>query len=132
MKKLHKGRRKDGGDNNGEITRLSFKGMEGEFERIASRSAMSTISLTNGILPPLGNQSNRRIKLRPFIVSPFDTRYRFQFLLQFAAIFVEIRKGTDLGFVIKGITPTLEDGIKQKLHMFLRYETFVQKKLIRA
>jgi hypothetical protein len=39
----------------------------------------SHYSLTGGILPPLGitASTTRRVKLRPFIVSPFDPRYRF-------------------------------------------------------
>uniref|UniRef100_A0A7N0ZU62 Potassium channel n=1 Tax=Kalanchoe fedtschenkoi TaxID=63787 RepID=A0A7N0ZU62_KALFE len=36
----------------------------------------SQFSLTTGILPPLGARSNRRVKLRPLIVSPHDRRYR--------------------------------------------------------
>ncbi|KAK7330161.1 hypothetical protein VNO77_24347 [Canavalia gladiata] len=36
----------------------------------------SHYSLTTGILPSLGASSNRRIKLRPFIIAPYDRRYR--------------------------------------------------------
>ncbi|GAV91111.1 cNMP_binding domain-containing protein/Ion_trans domain-containing protein/DUF3354 domain-containing protein/Ank_2 domain-containing protein [Cephalotus follicularis] len=36
----------------------------------------SQYSLTTGILPSLGARSNRRVKLRRFIVSPNDRRYR--------------------------------------------------------
>ncbi|KAG6479153.1 hypothetical protein ZIOFF_062614 [Zingiber officinale] len=36
----------------------------------------SHYSLSNGILPSLGARSNRRVKLRRFIVSPYDRRYR--------------------------------------------------------
>ncbi|RAL37244.1 hypothetical protein DM860_004166 [Cuscuta australis] len=36
----------------------------------------SHYSLSTGILPPLGARSNRRVKLRRFIVSPYDRRYR--------------------------------------------------------
>lgn len=36
----------------------------------------SQFSLTTGILPPLGARSTRRVKLRHFIVSPHDRRYR--------------------------------------------------------
>ncbi|KAK6120353.1 hypothetical protein DH2020_045910 [Rehmannia glutinosa] len=36
----------------------------------------SQYSLSTGILPSLGARSNRRLKLRSFIVSPYDRRYR--------------------------------------------------------
>ncbi|KAK9055078.1 hypothetical protein SSX86_026158 [Deinandra increscens subsp. villosa] len=36
----------------------------------------SQYSLTTGILPSLGARTNRRVKLRNFIVSPYDRRYR--------------------------------------------------------
>lgn len=38
----------------------------------------SHYSLSTGILPSLGaRSSNRRVKLRRFIISPYDKRYRF-------------------------------------------------------
>ncbi|XP_062216654.1 potassium channel AKT1-like [Phragmites australis] len=45
-------------------------------ERELSRDG-SHYSISSGILPSLGARSNRRVKLRPFIVSPYDRRYRF-------------------------------------------------------
>ncbi|KAG6538720.1 hypothetical protein ZIOFF_003848 [Zingiber officinale] len=36
----------------------------------------SHYSLSTGILPSLGARSNRRVKLRRFIISPYDRRYR--------------------------------------------------------
>ncbi|KAF8393268.1 hypothetical protein HHK36_021509 [Tetracentron sinense] len=36
----------------------------------------SHYSLSTGILPSLGARSNRRVKLRRFIISPYDPRYR--------------------------------------------------------
>ena len=45
-------------------------------ERELSRDG-SHYSISGGILPSLGARSNRRVKLRPFIVSPYDRRYRF-------------------------------------------------------
>ncbi|XP_049936452.1 potassium channel AKT1-like isoform X2 [Nymphaea colorata] len=36
----------------------------------------SHYSLSHGILPPLGARSNRRVKLKDFIISPYDRRYR--------------------------------------------------------
>lgn len=48
---------------------------------------ISHYSLNAGILPPLGNiaRTTRRVKLRRFIISPFDPRYRF-ILLSFIII----------------------------------------------
>lgn len=44
-----------------------------------SRDEGSQMSVTDGVLPSLGvtARSCRRIKLRRFIISPFDPRYRF-------------------------------------------------------
>ncbi|XP_031494689.1 potassium channel AKT1-like isoform X1 [Nymphaea colorata] len=36
----------------------------------------SYYSLSHGILPPLGARSNRRVKLKNFIISPYDRHYR--------------------------------------------------------
>ncbi|XP_047332651.1 potassium channel AKT1-like [Impatiens glandulifera] len=45
-----------------------------EMERM-SRDG-SHFSFSTGILPSLGARSNRTVKLRPFIISPYDHRYR--------------------------------------------------------
>ncbi|XP_042520766.1 potassium channel AKT1-like [Macadamia integrifolia] len=37
----------------------------------------SQYSLSNALLPSLGARSNRRVKLRWFVISPYDSRYRF-------------------------------------------------------
>lgn len=50
--------------------------IENEVERI-SRDDRSSHSISSGILPSLGAHSNRKAKLRPFIISPLDSRYRF-------------------------------------------------------
>ncbi|KAF7838645.1 potassium channel AKT1-like [Senna tora] len=50
--------------------------MCGQEELELSRDG-SHYSLSTGILPSLGARSNRRVKLRRFIVSPYDRRYRF-------------------------------------------------------
>ncbi|PIN18411.1 K+-channel ERG [Handroanthus impetiginosus] len=49
--------------------------IESEIERI-SRDERSSHSISSGILPALGVHSSRRVKLRPFIISPLDPRYR--------------------------------------------------------
>ncbi|KAG6469698.1 hypothetical protein ZIOFF_070628 [Zingiber officinale] len=46
-----------------------------EAEKEISRDG-NYYSLSTGILPSLGARSNRRVKLRRFIVSPYDRRYR--------------------------------------------------------
>ena len=53
--------------------RVSVCGQE-EIEQL-SRDG-SHYSLSTGILPSLGARSSRRIKLRRFILSPYDRRYR--------------------------------------------------------
>ncbi|XP_050212661.1 potassium channel AKT1-like [Mercurialis annua] len=53
--------------------RVSVCGQE-EIEQL-SRDG-SQYSLTNAVLPSLGARSNRRVKLRSFIISPYDRRYR--------------------------------------------------------
>ncbi|KAL2517599.1 Potassium channel AKT1 [Abeliophyllum distichum] len=50
--------------------------VENEIERISRDDDRSSHSISTGILPSLGAHSNRRIKLRPFIISPFDPHYR--------------------------------------------------------
>ncbi|KAK4435797.1 Potassium channel AKT1 [Sesamum alatum] len=50
-----------------------LKEREGELERLSSKSSHA---YSTSILPPLGAPSNRKHKLRPFTVSPFDPRYR--------------------------------------------------------
>ncbi|KAK8660542.1 hypothetical protein V6N13_051465 [Hibiscus sabdariffa] len=47
---------------------------EDEIEQLSRES--SHYSLTTGILPALGGRSIRRIKLRSYIISPYDRRYR--------------------------------------------------------
>ncbi|KAF3594958.1 hypothetical protein DY000_02023730 [Brassica cretica] len=48
-------------------------------EHVSTEETMSHYSFSKGLLPPLGvnSGSTRRVKLRFFIVSPFDPRYRF-------------------------------------------------------
>ena len=64
-----------------------------EVETELSRDG-SHYSLSSGILPSLGARSNRRVKLRKFIVSPYDHRYRYalsssfpSWLLFFSSLF---------------------------------------------
>ncbi|XP_028548695.1 potassium channel AKT1-like [Dendrobium catenatum] len=49
--------------------------MCGRRAEVLSRDG-SHYSATSNILPALGSRGNRRLKLRPFILSPYDKRYR--------------------------------------------------------
>ncbi|CAA6671729.1 unnamed protein product [Spirodela intermedia] len=54
---------------------LDFAICRQDVERELSRDG-SQYSISNAILPALGARSNRRVKLRRFIISPHDIRYR--------------------------------------------------------
>ncbi|KAL3616113.1 hypothetical protein CASFOL_040407 [Castilleja foliolosa] len=49
---------------------------KGEIERVASMGDLSSMNCTHSVLPPLGAKSNHKPKLRRYIFSPFDPRYR--------------------------------------------------------
>ncbi|PIN08388.1 hypothetical protein CDL12_19040 [Handroanthus impetiginosus] len=64
------------GGGGGGLFRASMCGhKQGEDIEQLSREE-SQYSLSTGILPSLGARSNRRVKLRSFIISPYDRRYR--------------------------------------------------------
>lgn len=77
------------------VFRVSVCGQE-EIEQL-SRDG-SHYSLSTGVLPSLGARSNRRVKLRRFIVSPYDRRYRCFFL--FSWLFVSLRVAFALFFFL--------------------------------
>ncbi|GMQ03197.1 hypothetical protein CsSME_00049086 [Camellia sinensis var. sinensis] len=52
-----------------------------------SRDGRSSYSLSSGILPSLGAHSNRKTKLRRFVVSPFDARFRLWETLLIVLVF---------------------------------------------
>lgn len=60
-------------------------------EHISIEGTMSHYSFSKGLLPPLGvgatARSSRHIKLRCFIVSPFDPRYRYEYFSLTASVF---------------------------------------------
>ncbi|KAM3216182.1 potassium channel AKT1 isoform X1 [Capsicum annuum] len=63
------------GDNRGlGVLGVSMCGAAQEIEQLSRES--SHYSLSTGILPSLGARSNRRVKLKRFIVSPYDRQYR--------------------------------------------------------
>lgn len=50
----------------------------GEFDAISRDEHMSSVhSIRSGILPSLGAQSTRHVKLRPFTINPLHRRYRY-------------------------------------------------------
>ena len=54
---------------------LGFEGEE-EAEQEGSSRAGHEYDLTAEILPSLGGRSHGRVRLRRFVISPFDRRYR--------------------------------------------------------
>ncbi|NP_001234258.2 potassium channel [Solanum lycopersicum] len=63
------------GDNRGlGVFGVSMCGAAQEIEQLSRES--SHYSLSTGILPSLGARSNRRVKLKRFIISPYDRQYR--------------------------------------------------------
>ncbi|KAI4335781.1 hypothetical protein L6164_014391 [Bauhinia variegata] len=66
----------------------------------------SQYSLSTGILPSLGARSNRRIKLRTFIVSPYDRRYRiWETFLVILVIYTAWVSPFEFGFLKKQAAP---------------------------
>lgn len=65
------------GNNGSGVFRVSMCGgtVAEEMEQL-SREGSHYSTMSSGILPSLGARSNRRVKLRKFIVSPYDRRYR--------------------------------------------------------
>ncbi|TKY54907.1 Potassium channel AKT1 [Spatholobus suberectus] len=66
----------------------------------------SHYSLSTGILPSLGAKSNRRIKLRPFIISPYDRRYRiWETFLVILVVYTAWVSPFEFGFLKKPQAP---------------------------
>ncbi|KAI4335782.1 hypothetical protein L6164_014392 [Bauhinia variegata] len=66
----------------------------------------SHYSLTTGILPSLGAGSNHRIKLRNFIISPYDRRYRvWETFLVILVIYTAWVSPFEFGFLKKPAVP---------------------------
>ncbi|KAE8678775.1 Potassium channel AKT1 [Hibiscus syriacus] len=83
--------------------RESVCGQE-EIEQISRES--SHYSLSTGILPSLGARSNRRVKLKRFIVSPYDRRYRiWETFLVILVIYTAWVSPFEFGFLEKPATP---------------------------
>ncbi|KAK8595655.1 hypothetical protein V6N13_000355 [Hibiscus sabdariffa] len=85
------------------VFRVSVCGQE-DIEHLSRDS--SHYSLTTGILPSLGARSNRRVKLRRFIVSPYDRRYRiWETYLVFLVLYTAWVSPFELGFINKPVAP---------------------------
>ncbi|GMI94785.1 K+ transporter 1 [Hibiscus trionum] len=75
-----------------------------EMEQLSRES--SHYSLSTGILPPLGGRSFRRIKLRSYIISPYDRRYRvWETFLVLLVIYTAWVSPFEFGFLEKPDTP---------------------------
>ncbi|PPD81727.1 hypothetical protein GOBAR_DD21352 [Gossypium barbadense] len=83
--------------------RVSVCGQE-DIEQISRES--SHYSLSTGILPSLGARSNRRVKLKRFIVSPYDRRYRvWETFLVILVIYTAWVSPLEFGFLKKPESP---------------------------
>ncbi|XP_039040908.1 potassium channel AKT1-like [Hibiscus syriacus] len=83
--------------------RASVCGQE-EIEQLSRES--SHYSLSTGILPSLGARSNRRVKLKRFIISPYDRRYRiWETFLVILVIYTAWVSPFEFGFLDKPATP---------------------------
>ncbi|XP_027332080.1 potassium channel AKT1 [Abrus precatorius] len=79
--------------------------MCGQEELELSRDG-SHYSLSTGILPSLGARSNRRIKLRPLIIAPYDRRYRiWQTFLVTLVVYTAWVSPFEFGFLKKPQAP---------------------------
>lgn len=62
-----------------------------EIEQLSRES--SHFSLSTGILPSLGARSNRRVRLKRFIVSPYDHKYRSHSIIScFSSLLCRVNK----------------------------------------
>ncbi|XP_022730456.1 potassium channel AKT1-like isoform X2 [Durio zibethinus] len=85
------------------MLRVSVCGQE-EIEHLSRES--SHYSLSTGILPSLGARSNRRVKLRGFIVSPYDRRYRvWETFLVILVVYTAWVSPFEFGFLKKPESP---------------------------
>ncbi|KAL0337295.1 UNVERIFIED_CONTAM: Potassium channel AKT1 [Sesamum calycinum] len=95
------------GNGGGGLLRVSMCGGGAEAREIEQLSREgSHYSLSTGILPSLGARSNRRVKLRSFIVSPYDRRYRaWQNYLVVLVIYTAWVSPFEFGFLEKPARP---------------------------
>ncbi|TYH12488.1 hypothetical protein ES288_A06G071100v1 [Gossypium darwinii] len=85
------------------VFRVSVCGQE-EVEHLSRES--SHYSLSTGILPSLGARSNRRVKLRSSIISPYDRRYRvWETFLIILVVYTAWVSPFEFGFIRKPEAP---------------------------
>ncbi|XP_012452055.1 potassium channel AKT1 [Gossypium raimondii] len=85
------------------VFRVSVCGQD-EVEHLSRES--SHYSLSTGILPSLGARSNRRVKLRSSIVSPYDRRYRvWETFLIILVVYTAWVSPFEFGFIRKPEAP---------------------------
>ncbi|OMO95963.1 hypothetical protein COLO4_15586 [Corchorus olitorius] len=83
--------------------KVSVCGQE-EIEHLSRES--SHCSLSTGILPSLGARSNRRVKLKRFIISPYDRRYRvWETFLVILVVYTAWVSPFEFGFLKKPEAP---------------------------
>ncbi|KAI3973266.1 hypothetical protein MKW92_022608 [Papaver armeniacum] len=76
-----------------------------EMEEDMSVDNGSHYSLSSGILPALGARTNRTLKLRRFIISPYDPYYRiWQYFLIFLVAYTAWVSPFEIGFLIEPAT----------------------------
>ncbi|XP_042000316.1 potassium channel AKT1-like [Salvia splendens] len=95
-----------GNSRGGGLLRVSMCGdaQAREIEQLSREG--SQYSLSTGILPSLGARSNRRIRLPPFIVSPYDRRYRaWQNFLIVLVVYTAWVSPFEFGFLDKPARP---------------------------
>ncbi|KAK6126799.1 hypothetical protein DH2020_039447 [Rehmannia glutinosa] len=95
------------GNGGGGLLRVSMCGGGAEAREIEQLSREgSQYSLSTGILPSLGARSNRRVRLRPYIVSPYDRRYRaWQNFLIVLVVYTAWVSPFEFGFLDKPAEP---------------------------
>ncbi|KAL1289480.1 hypothetical protein AAHE18_20G062200 [Arachis hypogaea] len=82
----------------------------------------SHYSLSNAVLPSLGARSHRRVKLRSFIVSPYDRRYRiWQTFLVILVIYTAWVSPFEFGFLKKPEAPLsyTDNSLLESCHLHL-------------
>ncbi|KAI3447123.1 hypothetical protein Pfo_003788 [Paulownia fortunei] len=95
------------GNSGGGLLRVSMCGGGAQAREIEQLSREgSHYSLSTGILPSLGARSNRRVRLRSFIVSPYDRRYRaWQTFLVVLVVYTAWVSPFEFGFLDKPTGP---------------------------
>ncbi|OMO80682.1 hypothetical protein COLO4_23987 [Corchorus olitorius] len=86
---------------------MGKKGRDGERSVLSKEGSQYSLGVNHGVLPPLGLQrSNRKVKLRRFILSPYDRRYRsWETFLVFLVFYTAWVSPFEFGFLTKPERP---------------------------